>query len=237
MSETAMVMSRQLVLPPPYRQVWLPEGEVLAGAASRAAAEGAGTLVWRHAPQAAPGRLDAAVVLEPETPLAEARRVFLAGAIALCDALATHVAPERAIRLAWPGGVLVDTGRLGGLRLVAAPGCAEDAVPDWLVLGFELLADRDHLAEPGLFPGSISLAEEGIEDPGAIVESFAAHLMLNLDRWKHDGFSALAARYSERLVSDATISDAGDLELDDGVRPLARGIEAEAWRGDEGPLV
>jgi hypothetical protein len=55
---------RRLILPPPYSQSHLDEGDVAAAALARVD-EGAGTLVWTYRPGAAPGRLDFAVVLEP----------------------------------------------------------------------------------------------------------------------------------------------------------------------------
>lgn len=237
----AEIGPRRLVLPPPYRQHWLPGNDVMAEACRRAPGEGAGTLVWRHAPGApdgaAAGLLDFAVVLEPEEPLAGARRAFLAGMVALCDALAAHCPPERPVRVIWPGEVVLDAGRLGGARLAVAPGTSEGDVPHWLVFCAELFADRDFLADPGLAPGSISLKEEEIADPAAVVESFAAHLMLSFDRWKHGGFEAIGARYADRLGPGASVTPDGDLRREDGVSPLAAGLASTLWRGAEGPIL
>ncbi|MGP1396578.1 MAG: biotin/lipoate--protein ligase family protein [Inquilinaceae bacterium] len=232
---------RRLMLPPPYTQHRLGAGEaagdVMAAATARAPEEGAGTLVWRHATGGGTvGRLDFAVVLEPEQTLAEARGAFIAGMVALGDALAAHCPPDRPIRFGWPDEVFLDAGRLGGARLAVAPGCGEDSVPDWMVLGVELIADRDHLSRPGDFPDSVSLKEEAFVDPLAIVESFAAHLMLNFDRWRHEGFASVLARYAGRLAGGATLTDAGDLRLDDDApRRLADGLAACRWRGADGP--
>jgi hypothetical protein len=74
-------------LPPPFQLVTLREvGDAFAHAQAIAPEQGAGTLV--HV-----GRFDLsefAVVLEPEEPLASARRVFYAGMVALRDALLAH---------------------------------------------------------------------------------------------------------------------------------------------------
>ena len=76
-----------LDLPPPYHLVTLREvGDAFAHAQAIAAEEGAGTLV--HV-----GRFDLsefAVVLEPEEPLASARRAFYACMVALRDALLVY---------------------------------------------------------------------------------------------------------------------------------------------------
>jgi biotin-(acetyl-CoA carboxylase) ligase len=224
------------VLPPPYTAHWLPEGDAFAEACLRAQAEGAGCLVW-HASAGGEraGRLDFAVVLEPETPLTEARRAFIAGMVALGDALAAEGPPERAVGFGWPGEVKFDGGRLGGMSLAVAPDAGEDSVPDWMVLGVELIADRDHLSDPGCRHGSVSLKEEEFADPPAIIESFAAYLMLNFDRWKHDGFTSVAARYAARLGSGAVLTEAGDLKLDDEVAILAAALSVQEWRDNSGP--
>ena len=78
------VSAPALDLPPPFKLVTLREvGDAFAHAQAIASEQGAGTLV--HV-----GRFDLsefALVLEPEEPLASARRVFYAGMVALRDAL------------------------------------------------------------------------------------------------------------------------------------------------------
>jgi len=93
--------ARILDLPPPFRVVVLREvGDAFAHACARAAELGAGTLVFV-------GRFDLAefaVVLEPDEPLASARRAFYAGMVALGDALAARAPPEKPIAVEWPDG-------------------------------------------------------------------------------------------------------------------------------------
>lgn len=229
---------RSLLLPPPYTAHWLPKGDVMAEACRRAPEEGAGTLVWHLSkghPGGREGRLDFAVVLEPDSPLHEARRAFIAGMVALGDALAAHCPPERAVNFGWPGEVTLDTGRLGGMRFAVAPETAEDMCPDWIVLAVELIADRDHLSAPGTHPGSVSLQEEEFADPAAVLESFAAYLMLMFDRWTHTGFEQIAARYAERLGTGMAVSADGALHLDGTQEPLAQAIDRWHWRDAQGP--
>ena len=80
-----------LDLPPPFQLVTLREvGDAFAHAQAIAADEGAGTLV--HV-----GRFDLsefAVVLEPEEPLASARRAFCARARARCAARSPRFDPR-----------------------------------------------------------------------------------------------------------------------------------------------
>jgi hypothetical protein len=231
---------RRLRLPPPYDGRRLDGGDPHAAALAAAAAEGAGAFPWRIGG----GVVAAAVTLEPATPLREARLAFFAGMAALGDALAAHAPPERAVRIGWPDTVIFDRARLGGGRFAAPPGAAEDAVPDWLVFSFELIGERDHLPDPGAFPGSTSLAEEEFDAPEAILESFASYLMLHFDRWAHEGPRAVTQRYLDRLDPPRPkgfrrLVD-GDLVERDGKaegprRSLAAGLAACAWRDARGP--
>jgi len=233
----AIAQPRQLVLPPPYTAHWMPAGSPFEDAQRRAAEEGAGTLVWTETTGGdAPGRFEFAVVLEPDMPLAEARKAVLVGMVALADALAAHAPPERDVRFDWVTGVVFDGSRLGGMRFACAPGTGEAETPDWMVLGVELIGDRDHLGDrAGSLPGSISLKEENFEDPPAIIESFASHLMLNFDRWTHGGFTSIAEGYAGRLQVAAAISDAGERVADGAVETLLDGLGRADWRDAEGP--
>src|SRR2546430_4019494 len=120
----------RLDLPPPFRLVTLREAsDAFAHATSIAAEAGAGTLVYV-------GRFDLAefaVVLEPDEPLAKARRAFYAGMAALADALAAHAQPETSITIDWPGSLLVNRGLVGGGRLAWPQGIGENETPPWLV--------------------------------------------------------------------------------------------------------
>ena len=229
---------RQLILPPPYTAHWLAEGDVFLEAQHRALQEGAGCLVWQlGGASGSAGRFDFAVVLEPETPLRGARRGFLAGMVALCEALAAHCPPERSVMIRWPGEILLDQSRLGGMRLAVAPGTTEDEVPNWLVIGVELIADRDHLAMPGDRPDSVSLQEEEFVDPPAVLESFASYLMLNFDRWKHEGFAAVARLYDERLATEGVLTETGDLVVDGEPQSLEMAEAPPHWRDENGPIL
>src|SRR5260370_40702344 len=91
-----------LDLPPAFRLVSLREvGDAFAHAQGIAAEEGAGTLVWG-------GRFDVvefAVVLDPDEPLADARRAFYAGMSPLGDPLGVPAPPAKPVHLAWPDPV------------------------------------------------------------------------------------------------------------------------------------
>jgi hypothetical protein len=203
-----------LDLPPPFSLVTLREvGDAFAHAQAIASEAGAGTLV--HV-----GRFDLselAVVLEPEEPLASARRAFHVGMVALYDALLAHAPPERPIDIRWPDAIYVDGGLVGGGRLAWPAGIAETDVPDWLVFGASIRLVSLSREEAGLRPLATALDEEGFDDlsSGRLVESFARHLMLALDAWRAGELAAVTRHYLDRLRVEkgaiASLSREGDL--------------------------
>lgn len=201
-----------LDLPPGYRLVRLREvGDAFAHAKAHAAALGAGTLIYV-------GRFDLAefaVVLEPEEPLRNARRAFYAGMAALGDALLALAPPEKLIRFEWPDAITVDFGLVGGGRFAWPPG-DENEPPAWLVFAGMIRTVSLTEGEPGLRPLSAALEDEGFEAGAAhLVESFARHLLLQIDAWQTEGFSAVARHYLSRLAPEKglrrDIDDNGDL--------------------------
>jgi biotin-(acetyl-CoA carboxylase) ligase len=188
---------QMLDLPPGFRAVALREfRDAFTHAQAIAAAEGAGTLVWVRRFDT----IEAAVVLEPEQALVEARCALYAGMNAAADALSFHCPPEKPLEFLWPDTVMLDGGIIGGCRLAAAPDAVESEPPDWLVLGLHLRSvvnvTVDHIFDRGT-----SLASEGFEmmDGNRIIEGFARHLMAAFDGWRTKGFNSIADRYLARL--------------------------------------
>jgi hypothetical protein len=225
---------RALDLPPPFRLVALREaGDAVAQASANAGEFGAGTLVFV-------GRFDLAefaVVLEPEEPLAAARRVFYAGMVALADALAALAPPETPIAIEWPDAVRIDGGLVGGGRLGWPDQTAESVVPAWLVFG---AAIRIVSLSRDVHPLSTALADEGFGDVGAerLVEGFARHLMVALDRWQEAGFAPIATDYLAKLRPERgvrrSLEDCGDLLIEGTGRPgvirqLRPALESPSW--------
>jgi Biotin/lipoate A/B protein ligase family len=211
-------------LPPLFSLVTLREiGDAFAHAQAIAPEAGAGTLV--HV-----GRFDLsefAVVLEPDEPLASARRAFHVCMVALYDALLVHAPPERPIEIRWPDAIFVDGGLVGGGRLAWPAGTAESSVPDWLVFGASIRLVALSKEEAGLRPLATALEQEGFDDVGSgrLVESFARHLMLALDSWRAGELAAVTRQYVDRL------------QLEKGAVPsLAReGDLLVRWRGKAEP--
>jgi biotin/lipoate A/B protein ligase family protein len=224
MQGQAQTRSASLDLPPPFHLVTLREvGDAFAHAQTIAPDQGAGTLV--HV-----GRFDLsefALVLEPEEPLASARRVFYAGMVALRNALLAHAPPERPITIGWPGAVYVDGGLIGGARLAWPAGAANAEVPDWLVFGASIRLVALGKEEAGLRPLVTALGEEGFDDLGSgrLVESFARHFMAALDFWRMGEIATVIKSYLESLQVEkgaiASLGSEGDLLL--------------RWRGQQEP--
>lgn len=198
-------------------------GDAMAEAVRRAG-DGAGTLAWvgSHA------RAEAAVVLEPEQPLGAARLAMLVAANALAEALGAYGPPEVPLVWRWPGTLLVNGGDCGRLRLAAPPGAPAAAVPDWIVVGFEVALAAPAGREPGADPGRTCLEEEGFAglDAATLTAAWARHFMAGLDRWEAEGPARPVADFLARLedAAGARVDPAtGELLLDGGSRrvPLA----------------
>jgi biotin-(acetyl-CoA carboxylase) ligase len=226
--------ARTLSLPPPFELVALREaGDAFTHACAHARDLGAGALVMV-------GRFDLAefaVVLEPDEPLASARRAFYAGMVALADTLAGLAPPETPMGIEWLDAIHVDAGLVGGGRLGWPERGSEQEAPAWLVFGAAVRTSAGD--EPGLHPRATSLEQEGFTEasPGRIVEGFARHLMVALDRWRESGFAPVAQEYMSRLARDSgslRIGETGDLEIrqprrETEHRSLAHALRKPSW--------
>ena len=150
-------MADVLDLPPPYRAVVLREHrDAFTHACEIAPESGAGALIWVR-------RFDTcevAVVLEPETPLAQARCAHYAVLNAAADALAIHCPPEKPLDFIWPDTIRLDGGIIGGARLAWPAGAREDMVPAWLVAGLvlRLVVPHGRVQGPGSHPLDVALS-------------------------------------------------------------------------------
>jgi hypothetical protein len=226
-------------LPPGFSAHSLPEGGDAFDEARRiAGARGAGTLVWvRRADMA-----EFAVVLEPETPLHEARKSFFLGMNALLQAVAAHCPPDLPVSFDWPDGLRFNAGLVGGGRLGWPAGCAADDVPDWLVFGAMVRLSLPASLEPGAAPDAAALMDEGFEGagPAPLIESFARFLMLEVDLWQRAGYGPALAAYLRHLGGIASgetpaLTEAGDLRVAAAaggagrLLPLLPALERTGW--------
>lgn len=157
-------------------------------AACSAAAEGcdAGLILYD-----ADRDLRAAIVFAPEVPLADAMAMLPLCGVSLQSALGALAPPEVPLHLEWGGSVRVNGGRCGALRVAAATADPQ-AVPDWLVVGFDLRFVPDS-EEQGANPDDTALYAEGCGDllPADLLESWARHTLTWIHRWEEDGMSPL----------------------------------------------
>ena len=238
MSLRESAADRALDLPPLFNPVPLREaGDAFAHACAIAEEEGAGALVWVRRFDLA----EFAVVLEPEEPLAQARRAIYAGMNALADALAAHAPPERPITFDWPDAIRVDGVLVGGGRLGWPPETRPDEVPSWLVFSGMIRTLVVRADEPGLRPFVGALDELGFDEPdaGEIIASFSRHLMNAFHEWSETGFAPIAGRWLDRFPQKSgtpiDLAESGDLLLSgtDGQSPERRKLEdalaAPSW--------
>ena len=232
-------LGAEITLPPPFSLVALREvGDAFAHASTVAAQSGAGTLVYV-------GRFDVAefaVVLEPDEPLRTARRALYAGMSALAATIAAYAPPDLPINIGWPDALQVNYGLVGGARLGWPEGAPEDEPPEWLVFG-AMIRVASLIEDPGLHPNSTALEQEGFDDFHAshLVESFARHLMSEMDSWQEFGFGSVARNYIGRLQLEpgthGEIADNGDLLLRRGKdverRSLVKALRSPSWLDPE----
>ncbi len=146
-----------------------------------------GTVV--HSVQA--DRLRAAMVFAPEVPLEQAMAMLVVCGLGFQNALGALAPPEVAVHLAWDGAIFVNGAGCGGLR-VAASDSDPGAVPDWLVIGLEVPLLQT-AAAPGATPDVTALYDEGCADvdAGGLLESWARHTLVWINRWSSEGNAPL----------------------------------------------
>lgn len=150
----------------------------------------AGLIAHRLMPEA----MEAALVFAPEVPLQHAMAMLPACGVGFQNALGALAPPEVAVHLDWDGGIRVNGARCGGFRVMAS-GSDPTAVPDWLVVGFDLPLMAG--PEMGRTPEITALYAEGCADvtPPALLEAWARHTLNWVTRWETDGPQALHAEW------------------------------------------
>jgi biotin-(acetyl-CoA carboxylase) ligase len=235
-------MMAELNLPPLYVAVILNDSGADARAhATRLAAEGgeAGLFVWRPAAD----RIDCAIVLRPEEAGAQVMPVVLVASLALLDAVGSAGPAAVGADLVWPAALRVNSGLCGGIALDLGPG--DD--PEWAVVSVILRKTGAPGAEGDERPDLTALFNEGFADMADrdLVEAFARHFLVWMDRWREQGLAPVARRWlhcarsmgedtvlmiGNELIAGAIegLDDAGGLILDTAggrrVLPLEPGL-------------
>lgn len=157
-----------------------------------------GTLLWSPRPD----RADCAVVLAPETPLADAVRVSYVAMAAIGDALGALMPPGIPLVFGWPDRIVVNGFTAGGIRLAWPERTAADAVPAWMAAGVRVQVAPDvRLAAASL--GATDLLTEGCTEIGAseILESFARYFLFWTNRWLDEGFAPVRTAWLSRAAN------------------------------------
>ena len=160
-----------------------------------------------------PARLETAIVLAPEEPLATALRVSFAVTLGLNDALGALAPPEVGVHFVWPDRIKVNGAYCGSLK-VAASTTDPEAEPDWMVIGLDVPLVLPRAAEPGHDPDHTALMDEGCGDlvlPD-LIEAWGRHMMNWLHIYLTDGFENLHREWHARgdgVGGEITYPEAG----------------------------
>jgi len=140
--------------------------------------------------------LRAAIVFAPEVPLEQAMSVMCACGVGFQNALGALAPPEVAVHLGWQGDLLVNGGLAGRIQAAAAPDDPR-AEPDWLVIGISVDLIPPSNEAPGIHPDQTALYLEGCGDivPARLLESWARHSLVWINRLMEDGNQALHAEW------------------------------------------
>ena len=101
--------------------------------------------------------------------------------------------------LVWPAGLRINSGLAGGVALDLGPG----EIPEWAVLSIALRKTGEPGAEGGEQPGVTSLCDEGFADmeDRDLVEAFARHFLVWMDRWEEQGLAPIARHWLHRAMA------------------------------------
>ena len=140
-------------------------------------------------------RIGASLVLAPEVRLTAAMVMLPLCGVGLQNALGSLAPPEVAVHLGWSGEIHVNGARCGRFHVAAGPE-ESAALPDWLVVGFEmpLISTTQN---PGDNAEETALYEEGCADinPVTLIESWARHTLNWIARWEDEGTRPLHAEW------------------------------------------
>lgn len=199
----------QITFPPLMSGEAVAPGAVFQTAVMRAAAGcDAGLVVYALAE----AEISGAIVFAPEVPLRQAVAMLPLCGVGFQNALGALAPPELAVHLDWDGGLRINGASCGRLHLFAETTDA-DAVPDWLIVGFELplLPATDDV---GNQPDRTYLFMEGCAEvePPHLMEAWARHTLNWINRWEEPaGARALAVDWrgmahgvGEELTRDDT---------------------------------
>ena len=188
-------MFRNCKLPPLYRLITVEAGADTAAEARRMAASGAGPATVICA--AREDRLDCAVILHPDLPAAEARLAIYLLALGVGDALGAVVPAGIDVTYRWPNVIEANIGAVARVAIDLPEAAADGDVAGWMVARATVVIGA--LPGEGLRQGfpETSLHDEGCVEvtTAGLLESFARHLLVWVNRWQDDGFGPIRAMW------------------------------------------
>ena len=147
-----------------------------------------------------PEHLRAAIVFTPESSLEDAMAMLFVASIGFADALGALAPPEVGVHFEWPSILRLNGAKCGEI-VAAASTMDPNAEPDWLVIGLTLQIFPSTMeVEPGQTPDTTSLIEEGCNDvpPTRLLESWARHTLVWINRYMDEGMSPIHADWRAR---------------------------------------
>lgn len=135
--------------------------------------------------------LQAALVFAPDVALSDAMAMMPLCGVGFQNALGALAPPEVAVHLDWEGGIRINGGSCGALR-VAASGTDPKMEPHWLVVGLHLPLWPEN-DDPGTTPNQTTLYAEGCADVNALdlLESWVKHSLVGINTWLEEGVAPL----------------------------------------------
>tara|TARA_B100000427_G_scaffold321549_1_gene322307 strand:+ start:76 stop:792 length:717 start_codon:yes stop_codon:yes gene_type:complete len=145
------------------------------------------------------GTLETSIVLAPDIPLKKALGMLLVIQMGLADSLGALAPPEVAVHFNWPNTIKVN-GAFCGKTFYQASLKDENAIPEWLVLGFKIPFLWNKGIEAGDNPNETVLSNEGCIDvtPYSLLESWSRHTLVWLNRFLDEGLSPVHRAWCEK---------------------------------------
>jgi len=134
-----------------------------------------------------PGNLYCTLLLRPDPPVALWGQLSFVAAVALRDAI-LRLGPELEprLKLKWPNDLLLDGRKLSGILLEASGS-------DWVMIGTGVNLDSH---PEGTDTPAIALCDVGFPvTPAQLLPIYAEALLAWFDRWRHEGFAPVRARW------------------------------------------
>ncbi len=155
----------------------------------------AGTFIWSQRTDV----LQSALVLAPDNSLEESLPVVLVGLLGLSDALGSLIPPVVSVTFGWPNRIEINGGFVGEVRLVVSETPNPTAIPDWLVIGFDLANEGRWRKDESGDQHRTTLAEEGcFVEAVDFLEALSRHLLAWITRWQNDGIQPVQQAWLSR---------------------------------------